>query len=84
MERGESERIWLRRGNGVRRIPRLPYAEMVVIPCGDALALIPAEWVGERREKAFRRLLWRYYLMHYGHQPTREQFRAWLRDELAA
>jgi len=84
MGRGGSESIWLRRGNGIRLIARLPYEEMVVTPCGDTLALVPAEWIGTRRDAAFTDLLWRHYLMRYGHEATRAQFRAWLRDEIAA
>lgn len=81
--RGKAQSEWLCHGNAVRRVSGLPFAEIVILPTGHALALIPARLSGRAAEAAFESLLWRLWLARFGDAAVRAQMRGWL-DEGAA
>lgn len=84
MERGRAESEWVRVGNAIREIPGLPFAEMIILPRGPALAFLPPDMPPREREQTFAAFLCRLWLSHYGDSQAREQLRAWLRGEPAA
>lgn len=82
--RGEAEAFWGRCGNGVRRIRGLPFADLIILPTGHGLALIPAELDPDEANAEFEKLLWRCYLIRYGHAAMRERMQAWVHGDPAA
>lgn len=84
MDAGRAQMEWIRQGGGFRRVPGVREAEMVILPDGDPLAIIPAGYDETQTEAACEALLGRLWLARYGNPDAREHLRAWLRRESAA
>lgn len=76
MLKGEAEREWCKAGNALRRVRRLPFAEVVHLPSGGALALLPAELAGAASDAACEELFWKCSLTRYGDPAVRRRLRA--------
>lgn len=67
---------WLRAGNGLRLIARLPLAAMVPVPgSGRYLAFVPREWSQDEREAQLKVYMWEFWLATFGLEQTREHLR---------
>ena len=70
---------WMRAGNGLRLIARLPIPAMVRLP-GTAryLAFLPCEWSRAEQEAQMKLYMWDFWLATFGLEKTREQLRDFL------
>lgn len=76
---GQWRHEWIRAGNGLRLIARLPAAAMLRIPnTNHYVAFLPREWSQQRREAQLKLYMWDFWLATFGLEQTREHLRAHL------
>lgn len=81
---GLAESEWIHTGKGSRVSRPLRRATLVMLPCGQPLALLPAGLTTEERNDAYCRLWWEYSIRYYGVPIVRERLRALMSDATAA
>jgi hypothetical protein len=73
---GQWRHEWIRAGNGLRLIARLPIPAMLRIPSTNHyVAFLPREWSENEREAQLKLYMWDFWLATFGLEQPREHLR---------